>query len=226
MTLPRFSLGGATAGMTLAATLGCASFQDARQDAGPNAGAMPMPCPTSVPAENSPCMGFTPDCEYGGDQLGRCTTLLRCTLDDGGTLGWHVQATPCPDIMNDPKCPPTIDALHAGAPCPATGKLGCEYNEGRCGCECSGDQSVWQCRKRNDVPVSVAGMHITDGSVTCNTTRPRAGTACTTANQICSYDAPCTEELGLGPSLGCVEGTWRVATSAAVCTPATCSAAK
>jgi hypothetical protein len=181
------------------------------------------PCPTGQPSEGMACEGVAPTCEYGGDAFARCTTLATCLLVDG-KLGWHLTSTACPS-RNDPLCPATFSAHQTGTPCPAAGKLGCEYDEGRCGCECATDgSSRWECRRRDEVqPMAIASI---DAGASCSAKRPLAGSPCDETNVLCPYTAPCSIQLSLGPNLACMFGHWRAVDPMTVCPPATCAATR
>ena len=137
-------------------------------------------CPTTPPANNASCDfgGYGPlSCEYGGDALGRGTTYADCGTPAGATVSdWFVAtATIAP---NPAACPGSwSEAMQSGS-CTSDVNLGCEYDEGRCGCVCSNTTVSWSCRARADV------LNDLD-SGTCPSKRPLAGDACSNEGALC-----------------------------------------
>jgi hypothetical protein len=141
-------------------------------------------CPVSPP-ENSETCDPNPDpleCEYGGDALGRCTTLAVCALQPDGT--YHFVVVPAgsePGCTDAVGCPSTYAA--AAASDAGTGLCGptwtaCDYAEGTCSCAIDEMAINWACTARAAIG-------------NCPATRPLSGEACPSAGLQCYYGNPC-----------------------------------
>jgi hypothetical protein len=171
-------------------------------DGGTDGSTPAMKCPSTVPANGSPCdvMIGNVACEYGADSRGQCATLAECYAGS-----WHITppATTC--NMNSSLCPASFSALAEGSPCPVQDTT-CFYPEGGCGCapcEVDGGMSgQWKCRTW-----SSAGMG-------CPAPRVPLGSACTTEGLECDYNGCCTG-VSLGRSEVCKGGQWQTYVSGA-----------
>jgi hypothetical protein len=182
-------------------------------------------CPASPP-ENSQTCDRNPDpleCEYGGDALGRCTTLAVCALQPDGTYHFVIEpSTNQAECTNPPACPPTYATateVEAGAvlgECPqadagtglcSPGELdGCDYPEGICFCAIAGMASNFGCTPR-----------AANGD--CPAVRPLSGDACPSAGLQCYYGNPC-EGVYEGMPLVCSAGGYWEAFDAQYSCPA------
>jgi hypothetical protein len=154
-------------------------------------------CPTSTSAcpatiaqiKTWPCTaGLT--CEYGTDPRPACRESATCTN------GSWVVTTPAPcAVLPVVTCPATREAA-AGQACTASGAY-CTYGDLSCQCtncttgpvdSCAGDPT-WHCAAPN-------------ADATCPAGIPLLGSACTTANQTCSYSC------GAGGARLCKGGAW------------------
>jgi len=158
-------------------------------------------CPASPP-ENSETCDPNPDpleCEYGGDALGRCTTLAICALQTDGTYRFVVVPSAnepgCTDAAGCPSTYAAAAAIDAGTGLCGPVSLACDYPEGTCSSAFDGTAINWACTSRAAVG-------------NCPATRPLSGDACPTAGLQCYYGDPCGgvyEGLPLTCSVG---GYW------------------
>lgn len=209
----------ASAGRESVSASGCTSAP-----AAPPAARDPR-CPASPP-ENFETCDPNPDpleCEYGGDALGRCTTLAVCALQPDGTYQFVIAPTANEtECTNSAACPSTYAAateIEGGAPlgdCPGVdagtgfcspgGPNACDYPEGTCSCAITGMTSNFGCYAR-----------IANGD--CPATRPLSGDACPNAGLQCDYGNPC-EGLYEGLPLVCGAGGYWEAFDAQYSCPA------
>lgn len=170
-------------------------------------------CPASPPANSATCDPSSGplECEYGGDALGRCTTLASCALQPDGSYQFVVQpAANEATCTNPPACPSTyataieVDASAVLGQCPDGGagvglcgpgeSVACDYPEGVCSCAIEGMASNFGCTARA-------------ASGDCPATRPLSGDGCPSAGLQCYYGDPCGGVYE-GMPLVCVGGYW------------------
>jgi hypothetical protein len=166
-------------------------------------------CPASPIAPAGAC---TPSqvCEYrASDAHPTCVTRLECYASGANAQPtWHLtQPDPtCGTLAAS--CPSTYAAaVHTGLealPC-SVQVPACEYAEGRCSClPCTSTgtpHGTWSCRAWDS------------GGAGCPAISPLAGTACSTANQFCTYGNLCS--VSVGDNLECKDGFWQQMISAA-----------
>ena len=160
-------------------------------------------CPAAIPMASEAC---TPDpapveCEYGGDSLGKCTTLAVCALQPDGTFHFVV-VPPTSDTCgsNPAECPSTFAVASAqvatdAGPCAGQPRLLCDYAEGQCGCGNVSSAAGWACAPRQ-------------GTTDCPAFRPLSGDACPTEGVQCFYGIPCLPGAYEGTPLICSGGYW------------------
>ena len=147
-------------------------------------------CPaTFTQISTWPCTeGLT--CEYGSDPRPLCRQSATCTN------GSWVLASVAPCAALPPATCPATRAAAAGQACSASGAY-CTYADLTCQCtncttgpvdSCAGDPT-WHCAAPNPDAACPAGL-------------PLLGSACTTANQSCTYSC------GSGGARVCKGGAW------------------
>ncbi|MCL2449253.1 MAG: hypothetical protein FWD17_09920 [Polyangiaceae bacterium] len=162
-------------------------------------------CPASPPVSSEAC-DPSPDpleCEYGGDALGRCTTLAVCALQPDGTYHFVIPPEGQGSCANPPACPATYAAAAAVdvgtdagmALCGPTTLVGCDYPEGTCACAAEGTARTWSCSAR-----------AANGN--CPATRPLSGNACSSPGQQCYYANPCGGVYEGMPLVCSADGYW------------------
>lgn len=189
----------------LGTPLPLASVADASAEGGPPmpSGARDPRCPAASPAAGQSCdpRPAPLECEYGGNDYGRCTTFAACLLQTSGCFQFQVEA-PSRCGANAAACPVTFSsgvaaevASNSGL-CQSTPLL-CDYREGVCGCGSAASASAWTCMDRPD------------GGAACPTERPLAGDRCVTDGSVCEYGLPCAAGTYLGPAMICENGYWQ-----------------
>jgi hypothetical protein len=173
-------------------------------------------CPTSVPADGSPCSaGFGFTCEYGADP--HCTKIAACASDgQSGTFTWFVTSSDSSCSGNPAECPKSFGAAKNESPCANTDDS-CTYSEGRCGCvSCESNESPnggmqqWVCETW-ETPTA------------CPEPRPLLGTSCSSEGQECDYGPSCCDEANIGPAMLCTGGYWTDAEVGCECGVELCS---
>jgi hypothetical protein len=106
-----------------------------------------------------------------------------------------------------PRCPESFTARAEGATC-YTLLRGCDYPEGRCGCQIcqaapQGFGYIWSCRRWDS------------GGVSCPARSPAAGSPCDGPGLQCRYGAYCS--ISVGDDLQCLDGTWQPAAPLEAC---------
>lgn len=180
-----------------------------------DAGARNPACPAQAPADQAACTPVEPlplGCEYGGDALGRCSTLADCASNGSADFHWYVSKAP--GCANTNECPARFAAVTAGAACPSTLQTPCDYPEGRCGClPCAqpdgGMGSIWSCVAASD------SSGCPKGPV------PRIGDRCDTPDQLCTRGAFCG--IMLRPAMACRSGFWVINPQNVACGLRQCS---
>jgi hypothetical protein len=158
-------------------------------DAGndPDTSVPPNGCPTSPPANGSPCAYASLVCEYGTSPHIVCNDLVTCQ----NGVWTYPSPTPGPlssFCMIDPMCPAAFNAPPTASTCVNDPDIVCDYPQGSCGCypgfydPDAGDPSAgWMCESPSPT--------------TCSEVRPHLGTPCADTDQMCSY-AACIDEGG------------------------------
>jgi hypothetical protein len=221
----------AVAGLSLAACGGATtdlfltSPGDAGDDTNPDASpthddaGIPIPkyapgCPSSAPADGSPCSaGFGFTCEYGADP--HCTKIAACASDgQSGTFTWFVTSSDSSCNGNPPECPKSFAAVKNDSACPIANDS-CTYPEGRCACDsCASDSpnggtQQWKCETW-ETPVG------------CPEPRPLFGTSCSNEGQECDYGPACCDDANIGPAMTCAGGYWTDSAEGCECGVALC----
>ena len=160
-------------------------------------------CPAAIPMASEAC---NPDsgpleCEFGGDALGRCTTLAVCALQPDGTFHFVV-ASSSSDMCgsNAAECPSSFAVASAlvgadAGPCADPSPPLCDYAEGMCGCGNVSSAAGWACETRQATP-------------DCPAFRPLSGNACPTEGVQCFYGNPCQRSAYEGTPLVWTGGYW------------------
>jgi hypothetical protein len=187
-------------------------------------GAYDSRCPSSPPANGAGCdVSMGPlQCEYGGDALGRGTTIAYCASDTAPYTSFQWLTISSTVAANPPQCATSFAAAQQ-ASCPVGGAIACDYDEGRCACVCQGTTLSWQCRSRSDVESSGTDPS-TGPAPACPAARPLAGTRCSDEGQQCAYSASCGETLlSFGSNMQCMHGYWyATVNTAAACKQYSC----
>lgn len=155
-------------------------------------------CPSSQPATGSACTDMGLACEYGSDPSYSCDAVVTC-MAGAWTVSQAAPSTPCP-VTNVAACPATYADVSQGATCDP--QANCDYPQARCFCDvqCATlcetqvdggpNEKTWWC----DVPAP---------PTTCPVPRPRVGSACTAAGEMCDYGA-CEGNV----AIECTGGVW------------------
>lgn len=172
-------------------------------------------CPGQAPADQAACTPVEPlplGCEYGGDALGRCSTLADCASSGGSDFHWYVSKEP--GCHNASECPAKFAAVTVRAACPSTLQTPCDYPEGRCGCLPCGQAdggmgSTWSC------VAAAESSGCPPGPV------PRIGDRCNTPDQVCTHGSFCG--IMLRPAMACRSGFWVISPQNVDCALRQCS---
>jgi hypothetical protein len=170
------------------------------EDAGTDGGSWSPVCPVDAPTVGSACSLAGLQCEYPRSALYAdklqydvtCDILRACTSGAWASVSFGGM-TCAPDGPNSTMCPATLDKVLKGGTCPDNG-LRCEYAAGVCSCAPNLGGPV----TRSDAGAS---WSCNPGSG-CPMPRPRLGSACATAGQMCTYETCAYEEI-------CQEGIWQ-----------------
>lgn len=161
-------------------------------------------CPVARPTEASACSTSQLACEYGSDPALECDTIVTC---QGGS--WTTTQTPFTGgfctTTSASGCPASAADVSQGMACGMLKE--CYYAQARCECACpsgnpggacfaSGSGGTWQCDTSSGT------------SSACPAVRPRLGTACSQANQQCSYAGTSSPLACWGDALECRGGVW------------------
>ena len=196
-------------GLVVAAFVACVGATASSPDAGTGSdaggggeggsgdGGLVSGCPATAPTAGAACTSVGVECEYGNDLNVDCETIARCDAS-GWTITPPASAPTCPTPAPGASCPASYSAVPQQSTCSTAAT--CAYPQGTCSCEVycgpqypvghaceAGTPMTWECTG------AVQG---------CPATRPRVGTACSTAGQACDY-GDCNT-IGVV----CQSGTW------------------
>ena len=167
-------------------------------------------CPPTPPSANESCARRGLVCEFGDDPRASCHTLATC----GDAGKWEVTSPKC-QALPTVKCPASRQAAQ-GQSCTPESAI-CVYEDGlQCNCTtCPNPYPICQ-----PLPAAQWACQAPNADPACAPARPKLGTPCAKAGQLCSYG--CEREN----NLLCVQGVWSRDPSPTIGCPASTRRAK